>query len=117
MYRGLYLYVYFFKKKTSYEMRISDWRSDVCSSDLAGEERQHDGGHDEMDGPAGHGRPSRPSTWSVPVSPRDARRTTRNSARSEERRVGKEWGSTCRTRGTPYHQKENKDRHETEIKQ
>src|SRR3546814_5531922 len=26
--------VYFFKKKTAYEMRISDWSSDVCSSDL-----------------------------------------------------------------------------------
>src|SRR3546814_5104694 len=28
------LYVYFFKQKTSYEMRISDCSSDVCSSDL-----------------------------------------------------------------------------------
>src|SRR3546814_14067084 len=27
--------VYFFKQKTAYEMRISDWSSDVCSSDLA----------------------------------------------------------------------------------
>src|SRR3546814_10299505 len=26
--------VYFFKQKTAYEMRISDWSSDVCSSDL-----------------------------------------------------------------------------------
>src|SRR3546814_3069217 len=26
--------IFFFKQKTSYEMRISDWRSDVCSSDL-----------------------------------------------------------------------------------
>src|SRR3546814_19344903 len=26
--------VFFFKQKTSYEMRISDWSSDVCSSDL-----------------------------------------------------------------------------------
>src|SRR3546814_2966386 len=37
----LYLYVYlllfffFFKQKTAYEMRISDWSSDVCSSDLS----------------------------------------------------------------------------------
>src|SRR3546814_6577183 len=29
--------VFFFKQKTAYEMRISDWSSDVCSSDLAGE--------------------------------------------------------------------------------
>src|SRR3546814_4785517 len=29
------LYVFFFKQKTAYEMRISDWSSDVCSSDLS----------------------------------------------------------------------------------
>src|SRR3546814_8403975 len=28
--------VFFFKQKTAYEMRISDWSSDVCSSDLHG---------------------------------------------------------------------------------
>src|SRR3546814_2873841 len=28
--------LFFFKQKTAYEMRISDWSSDVCSSDLAG---------------------------------------------------------------------------------
>src|SRR3546814_17681250 len=28
--------VFFFKQKTAYEMRISDWSSDVCSSDLPG---------------------------------------------------------------------------------
>src|SRR3546814_4558432 len=27
---------FFFKQKTAYEMRVSDWSSDVCSSDLAG---------------------------------------------------------------------------------
>src|SRR3546814_2092791 len=30
------MYVCFFKQKTAYEMRISDWSSDVCSSDLEG---------------------------------------------------------------------------------
>src|SRR3546814_946732 len=31
----MYVYVFFFfKQKTAYEMRISDWSSDVCSSDL-----------------------------------------------------------------------------------
>src|SRR3546814_9109738 len=30
------LFFFFFKQKTAYEMRISDWSSDVCSSDLAG---------------------------------------------------------------------------------
>src|SRR3546814_1045684 len=29
------LTLFFFKQKTAYEMRISDWSSDVCSSDLA----------------------------------------------------------------------------------
>src|SRR3546814_4440213 len=29
------LYFFFFKQKTAYEMRISDWSSDVCSSDLS----------------------------------------------------------------------------------
>src|SRR3546814_4207286 len=29
------VFVFFFKQKTAYEMRISDWSSDVCSSDLA----------------------------------------------------------------------------------
>src|SRR3546814_6382478 len=31
-----FLLFFFFKQKTAYEMRISDWISDVCSSDLAG---------------------------------------------------------------------------------
>src|SRR3546814_4701781 len=30
-----YMLFFFFKQKTAYEMRISDWSSDVCSSDLA----------------------------------------------------------------------------------
>src|SRR3546814_6992555 len=30
-----YLFFFFFKQKTAYEMRISDWSSDVCSSDLS----------------------------------------------------------------------------------
>src|SRR3546814_8351801 len=30
----VWLFVFFFKQKTAYEMRISDWSSDVCSSDL-----------------------------------------------------------------------------------
>src|SRR3546814_18926101 len=34
----MFLVFFFFKQKTAYEMRISDWSSDVCSSDL----RRHD---------------------------------------------------------------------------
>src|SRR3546814_16610922 len=29
-----FCFIFFFKQKTAYEMRISDWSSDVCSSDL-----------------------------------------------------------------------------------
>src|SRR3546814_10780005 len=32
----LFFFFFFFKQKTAYGMRISDWSSDVCSSDLAG---------------------------------------------------------------------------------
>src|SRR3546814_9962874 len=32
----IYLFFFFFKQKTAYEMRISDWSSEVCSSDLPG---------------------------------------------------------------------------------
>src|SRR3546814_3306183 len=31
------LFFFFFKQKTAYEVRISDWSSDVCSSDLTAE--------------------------------------------------------------------------------
>src|SRR3546814_10397705 len=50
------LLIFFFKQKTAYEMRISDWSSDVCSSDLyrdarpgfdlRGVERRTDAGQD-----------------------------------------------------------------------
>src|SRR3546814_4227721 len=36
--------VFFFKQKTAYEMRISDWSSDVCSSDLTPVALQYDSG-------------------------------------------------------------------------
>src|SRR3546814_3444498 len=32
--RVLLFFIFFFKQKTAYELRISDWSSDVCSSDL-----------------------------------------------------------------------------------
>src|SRR3546814_12460005 len=34
---------FFFKQKTAYEMRISDWSSDVCSSDLAFDQQRSEG--------------------------------------------------------------------------
>src|SRR3546814_7066445 len=75
---------FFFKQKTAYEMRISDWSSDVCSSDLA---------------PGGHVRGG--SFWRAQRG--QTPRAAANPERSEERRVGKECVSTCRSRWSPYH--------------
>src|SRR3546814_760817 len=36
----MFINFFFFKQKTAYEMRISDWSSDVCSSDLCGSRLQ-----------------------------------------------------------------------------
>src|SRR3546814_3471276 len=50
-------FFFFFKQKTAYEMRISDWSSDVCSSDLGLKEvfpsRRPDGS-DDKSFPSGH---------------------------------------------------------------
>src|SRR3546814_10193607 len=40
--------VFFFKQKTAYEMRTSDWSSDVCSSDLAATEAAGGRGHEQI---------------------------------------------------------------------
>src|SRR3546814_18438609 len=40
----VFVFFFFFKQKTAYEMRISDWSSDVCSSDLA-EQSDFDAGN------------------------------------------------------------------------
>src|SRR3546814_6601245 len=37
---SIYFVCFFFKQKTAYEMRISDWSSDVCSSDLPSADHQ-----------------------------------------------------------------------------
>src|SRR3546814_7964911 len=99
----LFLFFFFFKQKTAYEMRISDWSSDVCSSDLVeffqlGEKL------------------STTARASVEYSCQYILVTDRNlldrlgrrlddylAMRSEERRVGKECVSTCRSRWSPYH--------------
>src|SRR3546814_9626907 len=41
----MYRLFFFFKQKTAYEMRISDWSSDVCSSDLQTCHPEHEGQH------------------------------------------------------------------------
>src|SRR3546814_3078731 len=102
---------FFFKQKTAYEMRISDWSSDVCSSDLSatipGRSRLLSApvsGGSEMRRPvkgrrAHHACANEETSRSIgkrsPVPPCRARR-------SEERRVGKECVSTCRSRWSPY---------------
>src|SRR3546814_2144622 len=101
--------MFFFKQKTAYEMRISDWSSDVCSSDLelgraAIEAALAQAGitGDEVSEvilgqvlTAGQGQnPARQASMAAGVP---------KEVRSEERRVGKECVSTCRSRWSPYH--------------
>src|SRR3546814_9416772 len=96
----------FFKQKTAYEMRISDWSSDVCSSDLiTGTLNLLEEAVD-----AGVGAFVFTSTTSVfgnaqtpPAGAPAAWVTEEVAPRSEERRVGKECVSTCRSRWSPYH--------------
>src|SRR3546814_7962416 len=79
---------FFFKQKTAYEMRISDWSSDVCSSDLAAKDRQLSRGHRRAEGGARELRRRPPAVADRPArnlqpdarEPRrsgDARRHTR----------------------------------------
>src|SRR3546814_7397351 len=90
---------FFFKQKTAYEMRISDWSSDVCSSDLGDGRR---GARDARFSQRGLTEDSFiPPAYSAAAAP--GRRVMRQGRRSEERRVGKECVSTCRSRWSPYH--------------
>src|SRR3546814_4329267 len=91
---------FFFKQKTAYEMRISDWSSDVCSSDLlagladAVEAKQP---LSTTHGSAGAGE----ATDAVTV--RRGAGWVNIPLRSEERRVGKACVSTCRSRWSQDH--------------
>src|SRR3546814_14274193 len=101
-------------------MRISDWSSDVCSSDLiaglapAPEDEPADRHHDETDRgqhadklvhpaeelPLVPGDPIADNAiYDVPIRKAFARGF---ATRSEERRVGPECVRTCRSRGLPY---------------
>src|SRR3546814_18882655 len=98
---------FFFKQKTAYEMRISDWSSDVCSSDLPvlalgpltteSEKSEQKGFANLLIGLFGAVR-----------NPLAHAPKTNWPMRSEERRVGKECVSTCRSRWSPYHSKKKK---------
>src|SRR3546814_2057635 len=103
-----YLFFFFFKQKTAYEMRISDWSSDVCSSDLASL-LPSSATHEPPASAArmwhgGRGVPEpRPHLSPICVGVGRHHLAKRPYARSEERRVGKECVSTCRSRWSPYH--------------
>src|SRR3546814_10839947 len=100
-------FFFFFKQKTAYEMRISDWSSDVCSSDLplaahlrVPPTRRTDM-HDITPEAVVIGIDTHKDVHvAVAINGLGARLAT---ARSEERRVGKECVSTCRSRWSPYH--------------
>src|SRR3546814_6924660 len=116
----LCIFFFFFKQKTAYEMRISDWSSDVCSSDLRiprpqllahaavvpTEHRPADRERLEHGAAESFG-PSRQLQDEVAggVGGCDlaGRRGDRHRGRSEERRGGKACVSTCRSRWSPQH--------------
>src|SRR3546814_3367260 len=111
------LFFFLFKQKTAYEMRISDWSSDVCSSDLLDwgcgcgrvllwlqaypQWRSHYHGCDvdrqAIAWLASVGQKNVAPCGDLPPLPYP------DGFRSEERRVGKECVSTCRSRWSPYH--------------
>src|SRR3546814_10694715 len=100
------LFFFFFKQKTAYEMRMSDWSSDVCSSDLRIPHLHCQHAHRRL-----QQRDGDPLAWAavsgvmVAAALRYQIVGARSAfvERSEERRVGKECVSTCRSRWSPYH--------------
>src|SRR3546814_4194960 len=89
-------FVFFFKQKTAYEMRISDWSSDVCSSDLLP-------GRADAVGLGGMSSAGRLVPARLPFDVACLLAVTGLSClRSEERRVGQECVSTCRSRLSTY---------------
>src|SRR3546814_6894305 len=108
------LFFFFFKQKTAYEMRISDWSSDVCSSDLvvrcgllhAVLDRLRQFARERVSlvlhaiGAVVAGAAFDRGDLGIRHQLQDLARLR---ARSEERRVGKECVSTCRSRWSPYH--------------
>src|SRR3546814_5690241 len=86
---------FFFKQKTAYEMRISDWSSDVCSSDLNHEANENRiiGEHSERDIPLDQ----------VPRAAMNAARAQLASISKAEQVTRKEIGrASCRERVCQY---------------
>src|SRR3546814_4451385 len=98
---------FFFKQKTAYEMRISDWSSDVCSSDLTirpqpfGLRRRDILIDYDLSAIREIAELRFPEHQSLGIGHGIAIFEAQH--RSEERRVGKECVSTCRSRWSPYH--------------
>src|SRR3546814_13206397 len=90
-------------------MRISDWSSDVCSSDLARARRRRlPPPRDDDRRRRGRSLRQNRQAARARLSRRPGGRARREGRRrSEERRVGKECVSTCRSRWSPYHYKKN----------
>src|SRR3546814_13957317 len=102
-------------------MRISDWSSDVCSSDLIGDRRHGNekfdpplSGKEEISGEEeGRGEIVARIFQKGRIDQRqdqDQHQSDLVSERSEERRVGKECVSTCRSRWSPDHKKKKNKR-------
>src|SRR3546814_6063079 len=108
---------FFFKQKTAYEMRISDWSSDVCSSDLRHTANLFNfaAGNRLPVGDQGQGFQHRTAVTGLTLGPQagdpgmdfrahlQAEPGCNLDQRSEERRVGKECVSKWRSRWSPYH--------------
>src|SRR3546814_15318028 len=99
---GFVICFFFFKQKTAYEMRISDWSSDVCSSDLPV----------QIVAPRVAPRRKIVQPVALRVGQLEGAIAERGQAafehRSEARRVGKECVSTCRSRWSPNHSNKNR---------
>src|SRR3546814_5288877 len=98
-------FFFFFKQKTAYEMRISDWSSDVCSSDLLARPMRRRVEQGAAHRRAGQAQPEqlqrRGPAFSLTIDRVEF--LAIDAQRSEERRVGKECVSTCRSRWSPLH--------------
>src|SRR3546814_5793462 len=94
---------FFFKQKTAYEMRISDWSSDVCSSDLRmmGNHRAEKSRVADSQASQFGCRITEAGDFEIDEAGHVI--AIEQELRSEERRVGKECVSTCRSRWSPYH--------------
>src|SRR3546814_3894693 len=105
---------FFFKQKTAYEMRISDWSSDVCSSDLRGGIQQQvdqvvvqQVDLVDVEDAAVRLREQTGFVRADALRQRPLQVERPDEAvlgcRSEERRVGQECVSTCSSRWSPSH--------------